>query len=131
MRFGIIATRKVRAWTEKRQKIAALYDAAFEKMPHVRPLKKRGDGAHAYHLYVVRVANRAQVFAHLRAQKIGVNVHYVPVYLHPFYQEQGFESGACPVAEAAYEEILSLPIFPAMNEKDVARVVKSLEEICQ
>jgi len=89
--------------------------------------------SHAWHLYVVRVdadggrLDRATVFAALRDQGIGVNVHYIPVHLHPFYLDRfGTGPGMCPVAEAAYERIVSLPIFPAMTDDDVDRVVAAV-----
>ena len=127
--LGISQLPKVPLWTKKRQQIAALYDQAFVNFPAVEPLRVRDDVSCAYHLYVVRVPNRAEVFAGLRERKIGVNVHYVPVYWHPFYRELGYAKGECPVAEAAYERILSLPIFPAMEADDVARVVEALREL--
>ena len=127
--LGISQLPKVPLWTKKRQQIAALYDESFTSMPAIETLHARADVSHAYHLYVVRVSNRAEVFAHLRECKIGVNVHYVPVYWHPFYRELGYALGECPVAEAAYERILSLPIFPAMEAADVARVVAALREV--
>lgn len=132
--LGLSQLPKVPAWTQKRQQIAALYDAAFAGIPEIEPLTVREGISHAYHLYVVQLRGklgnqRAEVFAHLRERKIGVNVHYVPVSWHPFYRDLGHQKGECPVAEAAYERILSLPMFPAMNENDVARVVSSLREL--
>ena len=75
--------------------------------------------------------DRAEVFAALRAEGIGAAVHYIPVHLHPFYRRRfGTGPGDCPAAEAAYEEILSLPIFPAMTERDVAHVVEAVLAAC-
>ncbi len=89
---------------------------------------------HARHLYVVRLKrevlglDRGAVFEALRAAGIGAGVHYLPVHLHPFYRQRfGTGAGLCPVAEAAYEEILSLPIFPAMSDEDVDRVVAAAQ----
>ena len=97
------------------------------------PLTKPSHVQHAYHLYVVRVsalvADRQVVFSALREAQIGVNVHYLPVYLHSFYRERfGTGPGLCPVAEEAYEEILSLPMFPEMTDGDVGRVVETLSQ---
>ena len=127
--LGISQLPKVPGWTRQRQQIAALYDESLANSSHVAPLAVRADVSHAHHLYVVRVPDRAHVFAQLRERKIGVNVHYLPVYRHPYYRALGYKAGECPIAEAAYEQILSLPIFPAMNESDVARVVGALGEI--
>jgi perosamine synthetase len=75
-------------------------------------------------------ADRATVFQALRAEGIGVNVHYIPVYLHPFYRERfGMEPGLCPEAEAAYAEIVSLPMFAAMRDADVDDVVTALGKV--
>jgi perosamine synthetase len=85
---------------------------------------------HAYHLYVVRLADhidRDRVFARLRAEGIGANVHYGPVHLHSFYRNLGYGPGAAPVAEAASKRILTLPLFPAVTGADVERVVAALK----
>ena len=94
------------------------------------------ESSHAYHLFVVQLelnrlnAGRDRIFAALRAEGIGVNVHYVPVHLHPFYRQR-FETGPglCPVAEAAYERILSLPMFPSMADDDVQDVIDALDRV--
>ena len=87
----------------------------------------------AYHVYVVRLDpkfDRSAVFQKLRASGIGVNVHYIPAQLHPFYRNQfGTETGLCPVAEKAYERILSLPLFPKMIESDVDGVILAIKNI--
>jgi perosamine synthetase len=82
---------------------------------------------------VVRVAgDRKRVFTELRERGVGVQVHYIPVHLHPFYRDRfGTGPGLCPKAEAAYERILSLPIFPAMSDADVDRVVAALQEVTE
>jgi len=85
----------------------------------------------AWHLYPVRVgAQRAEVFRALRAENIGVNVHYIPVHLHPYYRERfGFVGGENPVAEAAYEGLISLPMFHAMTDSDVEDVVHAVRKV--
>jgi len=91
---------------------------------------------HAYHLYVVKVdfealgINRTELFMKLRERGISVNVHYIPVHLHPFYQNRfGTGHGLCPVAEAAYEQIISIPMFPGMTDDEVERVISALIEV--
>jgi len=90
----------------------------------------------AWHLYPIRLdlsrltANRAQVFRALRAENIGVNVHYIPVHLHPYYRERfGYAGGEFPVAEAAYEGLMSLPMFHAMTDSDVEDVVRAVRKV--
>ena len=134
--LGLVQMRKLERSLARRREIARRYDAAFAEIAGVQPLAVRTNVAHAYHLYVVQFdpavvrASHAEVFAALRAENIGVNVHYIPVHLHPYYRERlGFKPGMFPVAEAAYERIVSLPMFPAMNDRDVEDVVEAVEKV--
>lgn len=127
--LGMAQLARLSGWVAARQKIAALYDARFAAMAMVTPLKTHADRTNAHHLYVVKLAedmDRDAVFASLRAQGIGANVHYAPVYLHSYYQSRGYRAGLAPQAEAASRQILTLPMFPAMEAGDVARVVDAL-----
>ena len=134
--LGITQLRKLDASIARRRKIAAAYDAAFRGMSAIRPLQVHNDVEHAYHLYVAQFetelfeAGRAEIFAALRAEGIGVNVHYIPVHLHPYYRRRlRTQPGLCPVAEAAYERIVSLPMFPAMTDRDVEDVIEAVEKV--
>ncbi|MCC7418413.1 MAG: UDP-4-amino-4,6-dideoxy-N-acetyl-beta-L-altrosamine transaminase [Acidobacteria bacterium] len=120
----------------RRQEIAAAYSRAFASVPEIRPLALRPDVVHAYHLFVVQAelagigCDRQTLFAALRREGIGVNVHYIPVHLHPFYRRRFRTApGLCPRAEAAYERILSLPIFPSMSARDLADVVEAVGKV--
>jgi perosamine synthetase len=125
--LGVSQVRKLPGFLARRREIAAHYDAAFASVENVTPLSVRGDVRHAYHLYVVRLServDRAEAFIKHREAGIGVNVHYIPVHLHPYYQKHlGTAPGLCPVAEAAYERILSLPMHPGLTDVDVDRIV--------
>jgi len=128
--LGLSQIRKLDRWTERRRQIARRYDEAFRGLPQAAPLAVRSWAEPAYHLYVLRLnpaalkADRGEIFHRLRSRGIGVNVHYIPVHLHPYYQERfGTGPGLCPVAEAAYERLLTLPLFPAMTDQDVERVI--------
>lgn len=133
--LGLSQLAKLGDWTERRRAIADRYDEAFAERSHLTPLARRPEAASAWHLYVVRLAegiDRKGVFEALRARGIGVNVHYIPVHLHPYYRERlGTAPGLCPVAEAAYERLLSLPIFPAMSDGDVERVVEAVIDVME
>jgi dTDP-4-amino-4,6-dideoxygalactose transaminase len=74
-------------------------------------------------------AGRAEVFKALRVENIGVNVHYIPVPWHPYYQALGYRKGEWPVAEGAYEHMISLPIFPAMMDGDVEDVIAAVTKV--
>ncbi len=126
------------SWIARRQEIARHYDQAFAPLTAVHSLETRADRSHAYHLYVIQLeleqlrASRADIFSALRAEGIGVNVHYIPVHLHPFYRET-FDTGPglCPTAEAAYERMISLPIFPLMNDQDVEEVIEAVCKVTE
>ncbi len=133
--LGRVQLKKLPAWIARRQKIARQFDQAFLNSGFVKPLTKNSEIIHAYHLYVVKLnfrdysITREQVFTMLREKGVQVNVHYLPVYLHPFYREKyGAAKRLCPVAEQVYEEILSLPVSPSMSDTDVDFVIDQLFE---
>ncbi|HEY3902194.1 MAG TPA: UDP-4-amino-4,6-dideoxy-N-acetyl-beta-L-altrosamine transaminase [Chthoniobacter sp.] len=131
--LGLSQLRKLPLWLRRRQEIAARYDRAFAGHPCVQSLKTREGVSHGYHLYVVRLAShldRAAILRRLRAEGIGANVHYLPVHLHPFYRENfGGTEGQCPAAEAAYQQIVSLPIFPRMSDGDIDDVIAAVTKV--
>ena len=130
--LGLSQLRHLDGWVAARNRIAALYREllADEERVALPPAPPTG-ALHAYHLFVVKVlagaAARLAVFEALRAAGIGVQVHYIPVYRLPYYRDVlGYPQDACPAAEDYYAGALSLPIFPAMTEADVERVVTEL-----
>jgi perosamine synthetase len=136
--LGISQLGKLPAWLARRREIALLYNEAFSRMTSIHPLEVRPYVHHAYHLYVVRIdrsrtgLSREEVFAGLRSRGIGVNVHYVPVHLHPFYKKKfGTHPGMCPVAEDAYESIISLPMYPGISDSDIRTVISSVQDLCR
>ena len=122
--LGRSQLRKADLWLLRRRTIAAQYDAAFEGTP-IKPLSKRECCNHAYHLYVVKVKNRASVRKRLLADGIETQVHYMPIYLHPYYQTLGYKQGLCPKAERFARNVLSLPMYPTLTDAEVAHVIKS------
>ena len=134
--LGLNQLRKLPGWIERRQEIARNYTDAFEKIAEVTPLTVSPEVSHAYHLYMIQLetdllnTDRSQLFRALVAEGIGVNVHYIPVHLHPYYQEHlGTGPGDCPVAESAYQRLITLPIFPQMNEEDVDDVIMAIKKV--
>jgi perosamine synthetase len=134
--LGIEQLKRLDANLERRREIAARYTSAFREIPGVIPPAVRAEANPAWHLYPIRLdlpqltANRAQVFRALRAENIGVNVHYIPVHLHPYYREQfGYKGGEFPVAEDAYERLISLPMFHAMSDQDVKDVIAAITKV--
>ena len=134
--LGLSQLQKLPAWILRRREIARRYDDAFAGNPYVKPLETKSNIFHAYHLYVVRLQleklkiTKNEIFAFFRNAGIGVNVHYIPVHMHPFYRQHfGTSIGLCPVAEAAYEQILSLPLFPGMSDEDVSKVINAVKSL--
>ncbi|MBV9464146.1 MAG: UDP-4-amino-4,6-dideoxy-N-acetyl-beta-L-altrosamine transaminase [Verrucomicrobiae bacterium] len=119
---------KLKKWIEKRREIAAFYRQALDEVAEVVLPAEPPGRQHVYHLFVVLVPNRDEVFRKLRAAGIGVQVHYIPVHTQPYYQRVfGTKWGDFPRAEDYSKRALSLPIFPGMTEADVRRVVDNLK----
>jgi perosamine synthetase len=134
--LGIQQLKKLDTNLARRREIAARYTAAFSEMSGVIPPPTRSGVNPAWHLYPIRLdlakltADRAQIFRALRAENIGVNVHYIPVHLHPYYRDRfGYKGGEYPVAEQAYEQLISLPMFHAMNQQDVEDVIQAVAKV--
>jgi perosamine synthetase len=134
--LGLSQLGKLGANLPRRREIAAHYTAAFRDLPGLIPPSVRADVNPAWHLYPIRIdlakltVDRGQIFRALRAENIGVNVHYIPVHLHPYYRDQfGHSDGECPVAEAAYERLISLPMFHGMTDGDVGDVVRAVSKV--
>lgn len=133
--LGLSQLSKLDGWIVRRQQIAARYGKSVAAISALSPLTLAPDVRHAFHLYVVRVQaqsplNRDDLFAALRSNDIGVNVHYSPVYLHPFYQKRyGYSPGLCPMAEREAARILSLPMYASFSEEQQERVVTVLSEL--
>ena len=133
--LGLAQMSKLDRWLARRRKIASRYTEAFAAMPEVDVPRVLPEANPAWHLYVVELnlerlqVGRKEVFAALRAENIGVNVHYIPVYWHPYYQALGYKRGLCPVAETVYERLISLPMFPAMTDKEVSDVIMAVSKV--
>lgn len=134
--LGLSQLRKLDSNLARRREIAARYNEAFRDLPGVRIPEVSPCTNPAWHLYAIRFeqealgASRAEVFAALRAEGLGVNVHYVPVHLHPYYETKfGDRRGEYPVAEKAYEQLISIPLFHGMTDADVHDVVTAVHKV--
>ena len=134
--LGLSQLRKLDANLARRREIAARYTAAFRVLAGVHPPSVREDVTPAWHLYPIRVdkammnVDRGQLLRALRSENIGVNVHYIPVHLHPYYRGHfGYKRGECPAVERAYEQLISLPMFHGMSEQDVQDVLSAMRKV--
>ena len=134
--LGVSQLGKLPAWVRRRNEIATQFDAALRDLPEAEPLARLPQREHAWHLYVLQLrlgrlrATRQEIFSALRAEGIHVNVHYAPVHLHPFYRRTfGTAPGLAPAAEAAYERLITLPLFPRMTDADVADVITAVDKV--
>jgi dTDP-4-amino-4,6-dideoxygalactose transaminase len=121
--------RRLARWNAARQVAAARYDSLLAEIPQVRVPVTMPGNVHVWHLYVVRVPERDRVLAALQAAGIGASIHYpTPIHLTGAYRSLGYGPGSFPVAEAAAEEILSLPLYPHITAVQQERVVAELKE---
>lgn len=133
--LGLSQLRKMDKFLTRRREIAAYYTEVFAQFPELTIPRVILDCEPAWHLYVIRFnlellkVDRAQIFRALMAEGLGINVHYIPVPWHPYYQGLGYEKGNWPVAEEAYERMVSLPIFPKMTNQDMDDVVEVVRKV--
>ncbi len=134
--LGISQLEKLDENLRRRRELAAAYTAAFRDLALLEVPAVHKESDPAWHLYPVRLnletltATRSEVFQALRAENIGVNVHYVPVHLHPYYRDRfGTKEGDFPVAEDAYERLISLPMFHSMTQQDMRDVIEAIVKV--
>jgi UDP-4-amino-4,6-dideoxy-N-acetyl-beta-L-altrosamine transaminase len=134
--LGVSQLRRLDILKSKRELLANRYDELLADSPLILPVRLI-DRDSSWHLYVVEIddektnQNRTVVFNHLRAEKIGVNVHYIPIHTQPFYERLGFRLGDFPVSERYYARAISIPLFPALTEEQQQRVVTALKHALQ
>lgn len=130
--LGISQLKKLDKFIKRRREIVKMYNDTFSDLKEIIIPYEKSDVKSAYHLYVVQLLNmeRKKVFDALRAENIGVHVHYIPVHLQPYYKEKfGYREGNFPIAEEFYSRALTLPLFPSMTNEDVGDVIKAVEKV--
>ncbi|KPK99007.1 MAG: UDP-4-amino-4,6-dideoxy-N-acetyl-beta-L-altrosamine transaminase [Omnitrophica WOR_2 bacterium SM23_72] len=134
--LGLVQLRKLEGFLKVRQRYTQIYNEAFRRIPEMA-IPVQGEGIkHSYHLYVVRLkiedlsASRDQIMDALQRNNIGIGVHYRALHLHSFYQKTyGFKKGDFPIAEYMSDRVLSLPLYPKMNERDINDVISAVKKI--
>ena len=134
--LGLSQLKRLDANLARRRAIAERYGSALQHLPGVALPVVRPGIEPAWHLYPIRLhpgalrATQGEVFRALRAERIGVQVHHIPVHLHPYYRTRfGYRGGECPVAEEAYGRLISLPMFQGMSDQDVADVIEAVRKV--
>ena len=133
--LGTSQLKKIDKFIDLRKKYASMYNEAFKHISELSIPFQDENGQSSWHLYIIRLhleqltASRKDIFEALLKENIGVNVHYIPVHLMPYYQGLGYKYGDCPNTEKLYEEIITLPLFPAMTEDDIHDVIKAVTNV--
>lgn len=126
--LGISQLKKLDRFVKRRREIAKQYTEAFSGTKEILTPYQEAGCNNSWHLYVIQVNHRKELFDSLRRKQIGVNVHYIPVYHHPYYQENGYKETCCRHAEELYKHIISLPIHPKLTDKEQTYVINAVKE---
>jgi UDP-4-amino-4,6-dideoxy-N-acetyl-beta-L-altrosamine transaminase len=128
--LGLSQLNKLDVFIQKRSELAKVYDNALADLPLKLPVEEPQFKS-AWHLYMVELTqhDRQHVYQQLHDKGVGVNVHYIPIHLQPYYQQLGFKQGAFPVSEHFYQNALSLPLFPSLTDTEQAKVIAVLHEV--
>ncbi len=134
--IGIQQLKKCDQFWQARRRIAALYTEGFQDMPEITTPALAREGQHAWHLYILQLnlerlrISRNEFVELLKQYQIGTSVHFIPLHLHPYYRETfGYRPQDLPQASAAFERIVSLPLYPKMTEAQVQHVISAVREI--
>lgn len=133
--LGISQLNKLDKFLKRRREIAEKYNKYLKDIDGIRIPQQAVFSNSSWHIYVIQLeiekfkVGRKEIFEALKAENIGVNAHYIPVYYHPYYQNLGYKKGLCPNAEKLYERIITLPLYPKMSEGDVEDVVMALKKV--
>jgi UDP-4-amino-4,6-dideoxy-N-acetyl-beta-L-altrosamine transaminase len=129
--LGTSQLKKLDGFTARRREIVSHYDEAFRDNPYFDIPVQRSYAKSSHHLYPIRLRdpykeNKRVIFSRLKEKGLGVQVHYIPVYLQPYYKGLGYKAGACPVAEDFYEREISIPLYQDMSDADTEQVAERL-----
>ncbi|WP_017186827.1 UDP-4-amino-4,6-dideoxy-N-acetyl-beta-L-altrosamine transaminase [Alkalibacillus haloalkaliphilus] len=133
--LGLSQLKRLDQFIERRQTIARRYNTAFQSLPTMTTPYISPEVKSSWHLYVIQLnkqqltTDRRTIFEALQQENIGVNVHYIPVYWQPYYQQLGYEKGICPNAERLYQSFITLPLFPSMTDQDVNDVILAVNKV--
>jgi UDP-4-amino-4,6-dideoxy-N-acetyl-beta-L-altrosamine transaminase len=133
--LGFSQLDKLEMFSRRRKAIVKNYNDAFAEIPELTIQKEIHESDSTRHLYIIRIntnmlkAGRNEIYQALNAENIGLQVHYLPVYYHPYYQSLGYKKGVCPVAESLYEEIITIPLYYSLTDDDVESVIEAVKKV--
>ena len=133
--LGLSQIKKLDDFILKRREIVNKYNEAFKELKEIVTPFENEYSKSGHHIYVLLLnldklkCGRKEIFEALQAENIGVNVHYLPVYLHPYYKKLGYKKGECPVAEDIYNRMITIPLFPSMSDKDIKDVIEAVKKV--
>ena len=133
--LGTTQMDKIDFFIKRRKELVNRYNKELSKIDGIIIQKEEEFSDTSRHLYIIKLdlnkfkVGRKEIFEALIAENIGVNVHYLPVYLHPYYEKLGYEKGLCPRAEELYKSIITLPLYPSMSDEDFRDVVKAVSKV--
>lgn len=128
---------KIDKFINRRKEIVRKYDEAFKLIPELTIQKEIPESDTCRHLYIIRLnldklsCTRKEFFDAMSAENVQCQIHYVPVYWFPYYQDLGYKKGLCPNAEKVYSEIMSIPLYPKMSDKDVDDVIHAVNKVIE
>jgi dTDP-4-amino-4,6-dideoxygalactose transaminase len=129
--LGISQLKRVGQFVKKRKKIAQVYNQTFKNNKNIEIIEENKDQKSSYHLYPIRVKNqkiKLKLFNYLISKNISPQVHYIPIYLHPYYQKLGYKKRICPNAENYYKREISIPMFFSLDSKTQKFIIKCILE---
>jgi UDP-4-amino-4,6-dideoxy-L-N-acetyl-beta-L-altrosamine transaminase len=134
--LGLSQLKKLDRFVRRRRAVAGIYNGAFKNSPFIEVLPENRGVVSSYHIYPIRLKEefikaRRDVFAEFKNRGLGVQVHYIPIYLQPYYRKLGYKPGSCPRAEKFYRSSITIPLYPAMSDADVRFVIRTVRQVLQ
>jgi len=133
--LGLSQLDKLLDFSTRRSEIVKQYNDAFSKIPQLTIQKEIPESETTRHLYIIRIKSkflkvgRNEIYEALNAENIGLQVHYIPVYFHPYYQSLGYKKGICPLAESLYQEIITIPLYYSLSNEDTQSIIEAVTKV--
>ncbi|MFV0440862.1 MAG: UDP-4-amino-4,6-dideoxy-N-acetyl-beta-L-altrosamine transaminase [Lachnospirales bacterium] len=133
--LGLSQLGKIDKFSNRRSEIVEKYNKAFENIPELIIQEEIKESKTTRHLYIIKLnkdklnADRNEIYKALNAENVGLQVHYLPVYWHPYYQELGYKKGICPFAEDLYENIITIPLYYSLTDIEVENVINAVVKV--